>query len=168
MLTPGIRLLGDLWHQWWPYCSHCEWWLFHLNRQKQKTFKPSLFAFDICKLFFYKADAAGRSASKLVSLTSGVLTVGKIHTAGTIAPHLVRLDLVRNTKRQEDKKTEMWKDERQTAGKIHTAGTIAPHRVRLDLVRITKRRKDKKTERWKDEKTDCWKDLHSLLSVLPG
>ena len=60
--------------------------------------------------FFYKADAAGRSASKLVSLTSGVLTVGKIHTVGTIAPHLVRLELVRITKRQKDKKTE-----RQTA-----------------------------------------------------
>ena len=45
----------------------------------------------------YKADAAGRSVSKPVSLTSGVLIVGKIHTAGTIAPHLVRLGLVRNT-----------------------------------------------------------------------
>ena len=69
-----------------------------------------MFAFEICKLFFYKADAAGRSVSKLASLTSGVLTVGKIHTVGTIAPHLVRLELVRITKRQKDKKTE-----RQTA-----------------------------------------------------
>ena len=83
---------------------------FSLKRPKRKTFKPSLFAFENCKLFSFKADAAGLSASKLVSLTSGVLTVGKIYTVGTIARHRVRLDLVKNTKRQKDKKTERQKD----------------------------------------------------------
>ena len=83
--------------------------------------------------FFFKADTAGRSASKLVCLSSGVLIVGKIFTVGTIAPHRVRLELVRNTKRQKDERQRQ-KDEKtkkQTAGKIHTAGTIALRLARL-------------------------------------